>query len=200
MQRVLLVAPVWLLALAGLPAGLRRAPRDAIMLLSFPAAILLHAFTAPALGLSADPLRMALVCLPAMTWFLLPGALALAGPWKRQALALPATLSLGYTWLHTLLPHLAPSKGGKELLLPELGAALGADLTQILPLGGDSSVSMVWGALWLAAAVWLAWHAWRNWRPGRKADWVSFSALEIYALALGLGVLSAILLFSGILV
>ncbi len=197
LRRLLLVAPVWLFALAGLPVRLRRHPKDALWLLALPVMIYLHSLVAPLLGLSGDAERISLICLPIMSWFMMPSTLALASPWRRLALAGPAALTLGYTWLATFLPHLHPTLQNNEVLLPALGSALGVEIGRNLPLGASTAPNVVWFGLWLAALAWMGWKAWQVEERAENEPWQPSGTLEVYTLVLGLGALTVLLLISG---
>ena len=196
LRRLLLVAPVWLLVFAGIPLSLRIWPLESLQLLSFPAVILLHALAAAHLGLKWDLQRAFLICLPLMVWFMATSVQALAAPWRRLAAALPAALTLGYSWLAVLLHHMKPAGDAKEVLLPSLGSALGLEIAYALPQGSNPTPNLAWAALWSAAVVWMGWKVWRH-REIQPADsWSFFTALEANALALGLALLTTALLIS----
>ncbi len=134
---ILIAAPVYIVALAGIPAALAQKPRVACLALA-PALFYLiivclvrwHLWY----GGQAASGRLIVVILPALA---LPLATALAGlrqPWWRLWVLVPAVLSIGYTWLITLVPAWRFSlPTGVNPLAASLEDALGLFLRQMLP-------------------------------------------------------------------
>lgn len=134
---ILIAAPIYLVALAGVPAALARRPRAACLALA-PAFIYLIVICLVRwhlwYGGQAAPGRLIVLILPALA---LPLAMALAGlrqPWWRLWVLVPAVLSIAYTWLITLAPHWRFSlPTGINPLAASLEDALGLFLRQMLP-------------------------------------------------------------------
>jgi hypothetical protein len=193
---LLLLSPIWLLVLAGVPAGFGKNRETAAWLLALPLAILIHTTLADSLGLDRAPDRAAAIALPLAAWFLSRSLAGLSGPWMRLAVALPGCLTLCYTWLSALLPHLRQAPGSTpDPLLEGMGRALALNLAGVLPLGANHTASLVWAGFWLLAVVWLGWQVWRT-DPLKEAESTQpFTTLEGYGLALGMGcaLLAAIL-------
>ncbi len=194
-------APVLLLALAGLPAALRRFARPALVSLTVG---LVYADWLIMGGAPLGPLGPGLpggplaVVLPLAVIFLLPALSALNRPWLRLVAGCPALLGLAFTWLLCLAPPLrfAPAAGGGALA-GGVGARLGINLQALLPIAPPPSPAPAWwlGGLAAAAAV-LAVFVWRAGRrpTGEAGPW---TVNEVMAMALCCGCFLAALLVAG---
>ncbi len=183
---VLVTAPVYLLALAGVPAALARRPRAALQAL-VPAALYLAAVCLIRwhlwYGGQAGPGRLLAVALPALA---LPLAMALEGlrrPWWRLWALVLAALSLAYTWLITLAPAWRFSlPSGVNPLAASLEDALGLFLRQLLPsLLTPSPVLAPWLVGSTALVLLLALAVWRHTRREDAAPVPSPSPREALA-------------------
>jgi hypothetical protein len=186
-----LSAPIFLLALGGLPASLRRRPRPSLHLLLPGLAYLASAcfigwYRLP--GELSSPARLLVVLLPATALFMAPPLAALLRPWWRLAVWVPAALGLAYTWLLTLLPWLRFGRPGEiNPLADALGKKLDLELGLMLPSGIIPSpvLLVALGLTGLALIFYLA--------AGLKAPATvtgRWRANEALALALGLGLLA----------
>lgn len=165
---VLTAAPIYLLALAGIPAAIRLHRRPALLAL-LPAALYLASICLLRWHLwhggQAGPGRLIAVALPALA---LPLAVALEGlnrPWRRLWALAPALLGLFYAWLLTLAPAWRFSlPTGVNPLLASLEEAMGLFLRQLAPslfvpsaafapwLVGALALGLIWGiAVWRQA-------------------------------------------------
>jgi hypothetical protein len=134
---ILIAAPVFILALAGIPAALVRKPRASWLALA-PAFFYLVVICLVRwhlwYGGQAAPGRLIVVILPTLA---LPLAVALSGlrqPWWRLWVLVPAVLSIAYTWVITLVPAWRFSlPTGVNPLAASLEEALGLFLRQMLP-------------------------------------------------------------------
>ncbi|MCF8035087.1 MAG: hypothetical protein K9K66_15220 [Desulfarculaceae bacterium] len=190
-QGLFFTAPMLLIALGGLPVSLKRRTAASLHYL-IPAVLHLAAvgFTGWYRwhGGMAPPGLLAVVILPPLALFMAPVMAALARPWWRLALWVPAGAGLFYTWLLTLLPWMRLTRPGmKNPLLLQTGRNLGLDLTRSLPSGFG-----VWADVLPALAVTVfsaAFYAVCAWRlpapPGEAPRWRANEALAM-ALCLAL--------------
>ncbi|MFH1035090.1 MAG: hypothetical protein V1806_11335 [Pseudomonadota bacterium] len=134
---LLVAAPVLLLALAGLPAGLRHFRRPSLHLL-IPATLYLLVMCYTRwfqwYGGFAGPGRFLAIVLPPAALFLALSLQALWRPWLRLLAAVPALLGLLYTWLNLLIPQLRFSRPvGVNPLVEAVQTGLGLSLHHLLP-------------------------------------------------------------------
>ncbi|MFZ5586002.1 MAG: hypothetical protein ACOZHQ_08750 [Thermodesulfobacteriota bacterium] len=164
---LMFTAPIFLLALAGLPAGLKHHRRPVLQLL-IPLAIyvIILAYTRwfQWYGGFAGPARFLAACLPALA---LPLALALGAlwrPWRRLALWFVAAAGLIYALLANLVAQFRYARPlGVNPLVAALQDHLGLDLHHLLPSAFTLSPTLrPWAALALALAAVLAWLTWRD--------------------------------------
>ena len=167
---VFMVAPVLILILSGLPAGLRDHPRPALHALALAACYLgimcLTRWFQWYGGFSA-PGRFAVLALPGLALFLAMSLRALNRPWLRLVVWVPAGLGLTYAWLGTLAPQLRYARPlGVNPLLEAVQEALNLPLHHLLPSSFTLSPTRPW---WVAALLLLAaagaWWVWRR-QPG----------------------------------
>ena len=167
---VVSTAPIFLLALAGLPLAFRRFPGAALGVL-LPLLLLLEAVHLARwcqwYGGFATPGRFLVVILPACAVFLAPVLSALSRPWWRVLILVPAVAGAAYVWVLTLLPQLRFSGAlGINRLVQVLEGRLGFPLYHLLPSAFTYSP---WQTAWLAAllggALILGLVAWRSSRP-----------------------------------
>jgi hypothetical protein len=197
---LLITAPVLLLALGGLPLSLRRRPGPSLQYL-IPAGLHLAAMCFTGWyrwhGGSAPPGLLAVVILPPLALFMAPVLSALARPWWRLTLWLPATAGLFYTWLLTLLPWLRLARPGmKNPLLLSASRRLGLDLSRVAPSGfGEMAEILPALAVALAAAAFYGACAWRL--PPLAGEPPRWRANEALALALALSLAAWALVWAG---
>lgn len=160
-------APVFLLALAGLPAGLRFRTRPMLQLL-FPLALYTLVLACTRwfqwYGGFAGPARFLAAGLPALA---LPLALclgALARPWLRLVAWCLAASTLAYAFLANLIAQFRYARPlGVNPLVAALQDHLGLDLHHLLPsVFTRSPVLMPWAVFCLGLVAVLAWLAWRD--------------------------------------
>lgn len=149
---VIFAAPVFLLALAGLPTALRRHTRAALHVL-IPLLCLLvaihHTQWCQWFGGFAAPGKLVAVALPACALFMAPCLAALAGPWQRLAILLPAGLGLAYVWLLTLMPPLRFSNAvGINRLVETVQPLIKLPFYHLLP---SNQIYSPWRGPWLLA-------------------------------------------------
>lgn len=196
---VLVAAPVLLLALAGLPAGLKFHRRPSLHLL-VPAtlylAVMCYTRWFQWYGGFAGPGRFLAIVLPPTALFLGISLQALWRPWLRLLAAAPALLSLLYTWLNLLAPQLRFSRPvGVNPLVEAVQAGLGLKLFHLLPSTFVRSPALYpWAAVSLVLCAALGLHAWRQaargFPPAPQAPaGTSSLANEALALALALALL-----------
>jgi hypothetical protein len=163
---IISTAPVFLLALAGIPVALKRYPVAAFAVL----ASLLIMLEAVHLGRwclwhggFSSAGRFLIAILPACAVFLAPVISALSRPWWRVLVLLPAAAGLLYAWLLTLLPQLRYSGAvGINPLVQVLERQVGFPLYYLLPSSFTySPLYGFWLAALLAAALFLALVTWR---------------------------------------
>lgn len=198
---VLFAAPVFLLALAGLPTTLARHPRAATAAL-LPAGLLLMVMVQTQwcqwFGGFAAPGRMVAVMLPAGALFMTPCLAAFNRPWRRLAVLLPAGLGLAYVWLLTLMPPLRFSSAvGINRLVDVLQGLLSLVFYHLLPSAQLYSPLFGWWAagIGLVAAI-LAVITWRSRigpevPPPRRISANEVSALVLIAALGAAGLLAA---------
>ncbi|MFH1057340.1 MAG: hypothetical protein V1797_01515 [Pseudomonadota bacterium] len=172
---LIFTAPVFLLALAGLPAGLKFRARPMLQLL-FPLALygLVLAYTRwfQWYGGFAGPARFLAACLPVLA---LPLALclgALARPWLRLAAWCLAAATLVYAFLTNLIAQFRYARPlGVNPLVAALQDHLGLELHHLLPsVFTRSPVLMPWAVFVLGLCAALAWLAWRDQAAQRAAQ------------------------------
>lgn len=167
---IISTAPVFLLALAGLPLAFRRFPGAALGV-ALPLLLLLEAVHQARwcqwYGGFATPGRFLVVMLPACAVFLAPVVSALSRPWWRVLVLLPAVASAAYVWVLTLLPQLRFSGAlGINRLVQVLEGRLGFPLYHLLPSAFTySPLQTAWLVALLGGALILALLAWRRSRP-----------------------------------
>ncbi len=196
---VVFAAPVFLLALAGLPAGLRLKPRLCLQVI-LPAllylAVLVFARWQQWYGGFSGPGRFVAVLLPGTALFMGLSIQALNRPWLRLAVLVPAAFSLAYSWLLSLLPHYHYSRPtGVNNLVAVVERNLGFSLHHWLPTTFGHSPALIPSLVILVfAAGILAIITWRSWKRGcpepRPLD-----SREVLALPLACGLLMAGLIF-----
>jgi hypothetical protein len=191
---ILIAAPIFILALAGIPACLVSRRRAALLALVpaflYVAAVCFLRWHLWYGGL-AGPGRLLVVVLPALA---LPLALALAGlskPWWRLWALVPLVLGMAYTWLISLVPAWRYSlPTGVNPLAAALEDALGLFLNQLLPsLLTPSIVLTPWLAGTLALLLLLAIPIWRHTRREDQGPATGLGRVETLALALICGAL-----------
>ncbi len=205
---LLVVAPVFVLALAGVPAGLRFRLRPALQVLVpllIYLAVLCYTRWFQWYGGFAGPARFLAAALPPLALFLGLALSALERPWLRLLACLPASLTLLYSWLTCLVAQARYSPPlGVNPLLRGLQDNLGLDLHHLLPSTFTRSPALKPWTLALAVMVaGLAWFTWRRLAreqapaaPDRPAvstgpPPAAFSGTELSALALALLLLLA---------
>jgi len=196
---VVFAAPVFLLALAGLPAGLRFQGRRCLHVL-LPAliylAVLVFARWQQWYGGFSGPGRFVAVLLPGAALFLGITIQALNRPWLRLVVMVPAAFSLAYSWLLSLLPHYHYSRPtGVNNLVAVVEGDLGFSLHHWLPTTFGHSPALVPSlvVLGLLAAL-LALPTWRAWARGCPSP-RPLDSREMLALPLACGLLMAGLVF-----
>lgn len=188
---LLLIAPIFLLALGGVPASLRRWPRPTLHLLIagliYLAATCLDAwYHLP--GELSPPGRLLAVLLPACGLFMAPVLAALSRPWWRLAVWIPAAWGLAYTWLLTLLPWLRFGRpGAANPLAQAAGRGLGLELGPLLPSGIAISPMLI--AALVVAGLITVFYLLAGLRPAPAAA-SRWQANEALATALALGLLA----------
>ena len=193
----LLCAPVFLLALAGLPQALRSYPRAGLDALN-PALLGLFwlAVDQGASAVSRGPMLL-LMSLPLLGLGLVFFFQGFNRPWLRLVLGMAAFVTLAFSWLKTMSPALWEI--GPDLSSPVLAALntrLGPGLSGVLPLPFiDPWRLLAWGGLWFAVCLLLMLVLGKNHLPPperlRKAAW---SHSEVMALMLCLAILILITL------
>lgn len=164
---LVVAAPVLILALAGLPAGLRFFTRPSLHLV-VPAVLYLGLICYTRwfqwYGGFAGPGRFLAVLLPPAALFLGLVLQALARPWQRLLLAVPAALGLAYTWLNLLAPQLRFARPvGVNPLVEALQADVRLELFHLLPSTFVRSPGLYpWAVVFLGLCGLLAWWAWRQ--------------------------------------
>lgn len=164
-------APIFLLALAGLPAGLRFRPRPMLQLLApLIVYVLVLAYTRwfQWYGGFAGPARFLAAGLPALA---LPLALclgALARPGLRLVAWVMAAATLIYAFLANLVAQFRYARPlGVNPLVAALQDHLGLDLHHLLPSTFTHSPALYpWALAALALAGGLAWLTWRHQAAG----------------------------------
>ncbi|MCF8042492.1 MAG: hypothetical protein K9L19_10110 [Desulfarculaceae bacterium] len=192
---LLLTAPVMLLALAGIPAALRRHPRPALTALVpvviYVGMVCLMRWYRWQGGFDL-PARLYLVAFPALALFLGIMISALARPWWRLVAWAVSLWGLAYTLVVVLIPALRWGRSG--LINPAVSLAqdrLGLTFYHLLPSTFVYSPLLPWlAALTALGLVGLAWLAWRNSAFAQAGAW-RLPAKEALALALGLALLVA---------
>lgn len=191
---ILIAAPIFILALAGVPACLASKRRAALLSL-LPAFLYVIAICFIRwhlwYGGQAGPGRLIVVVLPALA---LPLALALTGlsrPWWRLWALVPLVLSIAYTWFISLVPAWRYSlPTGINPLAAALENSLGLFLHQLLPsLLVPSMVLTPWLAGSAALLLLLAIPIWRHTRREDQIPNPGLGRLETLALALICGAL-----------
>ncbi len=196
---VLFAAPVFLLALAGLPVGLRFKRRLSWQVL-LPAALYLAVLVLVRwqqwYGGFSGPGRFVAVILPGAALFLGMTIQALNRPWLRLVLMVPAAFSLANSWLLGLLPHYHYSRPtGVNNLVAVVEGNLGFSLHHWLPTTFGYSPALTPSLLILAlAAIVLAALSWRAWSQGCPEP-PPLDVRELLALPLACGLLVAGLIF-----
>lgn len=197
---VLFTAPVFLLALGGLPATLARRPGPAVAAL-LPAGLLLaavvHTQWCQWFGGFAAPGRLVAAVLPVGALFMAPCLAALARPWQRLAVLLPAGLGLAYVWVLTLMPPLRFSSAvGINRLVDVVQGLLSLVIYHLLPSTQLYSPLLSWwvagAALVVAALAVVTWRSRSAWpaKPYPRLSSNEIAALVLVA-AVGLGGLLA---------
>ncbi|MBI5521015.1 MAG: hypothetical protein HY910_00205 [Desulfarculus sp.] len=171
---LLVAAPVFLLALAGLPAGLRFSTRPSLHLL-LPALLYLGLICYTRwfqwYGGFAGPGRFLAVVLPPAALFLGLALQSLVRPWRMLLAALPAALGLLYTWLNLLAPQWRFSRPvGVNPLVEALQASLQTPLFHLLPSTFVRSPGLYpWAAVSLGLMGLVGCWAWRQAARGPQA-------------------------------
>jgi len=192
---LLLIAPVALLALAGIPAALRRHPRPALTAL---APVLVYVCMVCLMrwyrwqGGFDLPARLYLVVFPALALFLGVMLSALARPWWRLVAWGAALGGLAYTLVVVVIPALRWGRSG--MINPAVSLAQdrwGLTFYHLLPSTFVYSPLLPWFAgLTALGLVGLAWLAWRNSAPAQTGAW-RLPAKEAVVLVMGLALLIA---------
>lgn len=192
---LLITAPVALLALAGIPAALRRIPRPALTALApvvvYVGMVCLMRWYRWQGGFDL-PARLYLVVFPALALFLGVVLSALARPWWRLVAWGAALGGLAYTLVVVLIPALRWGRSG--MINPAVSLAqerLGLAFYHLLPSTFVYSPLLPWfvGLTALGLLV-LAWLAWRNSATAQAGAW-RLPAKEAVALVVGLALLMA---------
>lgn len=190
---VLPAAPIYLLALAGIPAAIGLYRRPALLAL-IPAALYLASICLIRWHLwhggQAGPGRLIAVALPALA---MPLAVALRGlnrPWWRLWALAPALLGLVYAWLLTLAPAWRLSlPTGVNPLLASLEEGMGLFLQQLAPsLFIPSAAFTPWLAGAAALALFGAIAVWRHAKEKNPAP-AGLGEREVLTMALVCGLL-----------
>ncbi|MCA1906161.1 MAG: hypothetical protein LDL11_06185 [Desulfarculus sp.] len=151
------VAPVFVLALAGIPAGLRLRLRPSLQVLVplvIYLAVLCYTRWFQWYGGFAGPARFLAAALPPLALFLGLAFSALDRPWLRLLAWLPASQTLLYAWLATLVAQARYSPPlGVNPLLRGLQDNLGLDLHHLLPSAFTRSPAFKPWTLGLAVIV-----------------------------------------------
>ena len=160
------VAPVFMLAVAGLGIGIKRYPVRAAQVL-VPAGIYIGLLAVLRwfqwYGGFTSPARYLAMCLPFAALFMAPVVQAFSRPGWRMLVAVPAVFSLGYAWLLCLLPALRFSRvQGTNPVAAKLESLLDLEIFHLLPSTlGYSPLFNAWLAASLASAVILGVLAWK---------------------------------------
>lgn len=191
-------APIFLLALAGLPAALRRlrpSAMHALIAMAVPLALLYYTNWVAWHGGFATPARHLVVLLPAAGLFMVPALSALARPFKRLLIWVPACLGFMVLLADLVMPHLRYAGPlGMNRLVRQAEQLLGLDLHHLLPsVFMPSRATAVWATALILLAAGLAVYIYR-WqaRParapsaGRPLREGVVLALALLALAAGL--------------
>ncbi|MGD8562318.1 MAG: hypothetical protein PVG03_07280 [Desulfarculaceae bacterium] len=200
---VLFVAPIFLLALAGIPAAMRRNPvvcgQVLLPMALYLAAMCLTRWFQWYAGFSV-PGRFAAVFLPATALFLGLSLQALSRPWLRLLAWLPAVWGLAYTLLGLLHAQQRFSRAGLNPLVAKAQDYLGLELHHLFPSTFIKSPALaptlVAGFLALAGLAVLVWRLVDK-KPsgagefGRRDLW----AFPLAVLILGGGLLAAAKIF-----
>lgn len=183
----LLAAPVLVVGLAALPAGLRAKP-DAAFQALIPVglflAVLCYANWPAWHGGFASPARYLAVPLLTGGLFIAVALEALNRPWQRLIIWVPVGLGLSLSLLWMLVPHLRyGSPGGISRILEAAEGLLHMQLYHLVPSAFLNTHAMAW---WFAAllvlSAWLARSIWRG-RTGDAAHAASpWSKMEMTAL------------------
>lgn len=171
---LLVAAPVLLLALAGLPAGLRFFTRPSLHLLLpalFYLGLICYTRWFQWYGGFAGPGRFLAVLLPPAALFLGLALQSLARPWRMLLAAVPAALGLIYTWLNLLAPQWRFSRPvGVNPLVEALQASLQTSFFHLLPSTFVRSPGLYpWAAVSLGLMGLVGWWAWRQAARGPQA-------------------------------
>ncbi|BEQ16200.1 hypothetical protein [Desulfoferula mesophila] len=192
---LLLTAPVILLALAGIPAALRRFPRPAITALApvvvYVGMVCLMRWYRWQGGFDL-PARLYLVAFPALALFLGVMLSALARPWWRLVAWAVALWGLAYTLVMVIVPALRWGRSGLiNPVVSLLQKKLGLDFYHLLPSTFVYSPLLPWyAALTALGLLGLAWLSWRNAPPAQPATW-RLCTREVVVLVLSLALLAS---------
>ncbi|MCB2190888.1 MAG: hypothetical protein KQI62_04945 [Deltaproteobacteria bacterium] len=192
---LLLTAPVMLLALAGIPAALRRHLRPAavalVPVIVYVGMVCLMRWYRWQGGFDL-PARLYLVAFPALALFLGVMLSALARPWWRLVAWATALWGLAYTLVMVMIPALRWGRSGMiNPVVSLVQRRSGLEFYHLLPSTFVYSPLLPWFAVLTALSLLgLAWLAWRNTSPGRQGAW-RLSAKEVVVLVSGLALLAA---------
>lgn len=192
---LLLTAPVILLALAGIPAALRRHTRPAVIALVpvivYVGMVCLMRWYRWQGGFDL-PARLYLVAFPALALFLGVMLSALTRPWWRLVAWAAALWGLGYAVVVVLIPALRWGRSGMiNPAVSLLQKRLVLDFYHLLPSTFVYSPLLPWYAVVaLLGLLGLAWLAWRNRAPAQPGAW-RLPLKEAVVLGLGLALLFA---------
>lgn len=186
-----IIAPVYVLALAGLPSALRLYPKYALM------AFIPLVFFAVWLWMGGHFARVALTggltagLVPVGALFLAPCLSALNRPWLRVLAGLPVVFSLGWSWIMTLMPVLGVSrKLGGNPLVKAVENSLKIDLHRFLPMGpGPTTAVFAWTTVLALLTMGLALYCWPKARQKEGPDLKPWTKEEVMALALAGGLI-----------
>lgn len=187
---LLLTAPVILLALAGIPAALRRHGRAALTALApvvvYGGMVCLMRWFRWQGGFDL-PARLYLVTFPALALFLGVMLAALARPWWRLVAWGVALWSLAYSLVVMLIPALRWGRSGMiSPVVSFVQKRLGLEFYHLLPSTFVYSPLLPWLAAFTALALaGLAWLAWLRPAPASQGAW-RLPGKEAAVLILGL--------------
>lgn len=189
----LLCAPIFLLALAGLPQALRTYPRAGLDALAPSLLGLFWLAIDQGSGAAVRGPMLLLMSLPLLGLGLVFCFQGLNRPWVRLVLGMAALVTLVFSWLRTMSPALWEI--GPDLSSPVLAALttrLGSGLSNLLPLPhSETGLLLAWGGLWLLLCLLLSLVLSKNQKQvAEQSPKTAWSHSEVMTLLLSLAVLT----------